>query len=118
VWAWLERWRTARRKAAAARRDRREAAALLDALFFQRPEVLAQGRLAPHHRARVNLLEIRRGADGAVIRILLGIVRHPKSHPLQTRGEEVLELLEYRPSEGRLEIVGSRNLTRRPFPGI
>jgi hypothetical protein len=46
--------------------------------------------------------------------LLFGIVRHPKTHPLAPRGEEVLELLEYRPREETLEVTGGANLSRRP----
>ena len=110
---WLERIRQALRGAAVRRRRRREAESLLDELFDSRPGVLEQGRLKPHHRHRVSVLEWTEGADGRIAVLVLGIVRHPKAHPLQPRGEDVLEILEYEPEAGRLRNVGSRNITRR-----
>ena len=101
----LARWNARRRALAAAR-------AALDELFTRRPELLAAGRLKPHHRGRATILEFECEADGDVRRVLFGIVRHPKAHPLAPRGDEVLELLEYHPLEGTLAVVGSRNLTR------
>jgi hypothetical protein len=101
----LARWNARRRALSAAR-------AALDELFALRPELLAEGRLKPHHRGRATILEHKLDADGRVRRVLFGIVRHPKSHPLAPRGDEVLELLEYRPLDGTLAVVGSRNLTR------
>lgn len=85
----------------------------LEELFTHKPQVLSQGRLKRHHAARINLLEVDLGPDGSAERVLFGIVRHPKTHPLAPRGEEVLELLEYRPGEDSLEVVGGANLTRR-----
>ena len=110
---WIERLRLSVQGAMARRRQRREADALLDGLFSSRPEVLDQGRLKPHHRHRVSVLEVIPDEEGRISRLVLGIVRHPKAHPLQPRGEDVLEILEYRPAEGHLEVMGSRNLTRR-----
>lgn len=101
-------WRTRRSEAKRLTRARRE----LDELFFRRPEVLAGGRLKPHHRGRATILEIEEGKDGAVERILFGIVRHPKPHPLAPRGDDVLELIEYWPRENRLTVAGSKNLRR------
>jgi hypothetical protein len=98
------------------RRLHREADRLLDELFSSRPAALAQGRLAPRHRRRISVLEVSVDADGAVDALLLGIVRHPRAHPLATRGEEVVELLLYRPRAGSLENVGSRNLSRTRGP--
>ena len=103
----LARWNARRRALAAAR-------AALDDLFARRPELLAAGRLKPHHRGRATILEFEPEVDGSVRRVLFGIVRHPKSHPLAPRGDEVLELLEYAPHEGTLKVIGSRNLTRHP----
>jgi hypothetical protein len=111
--SWIERLRLSAQGVLSRRRRRRQADALLDELFFSRPEVLDQGRLKPHHRQRVSVLEVIPKERGRITRLVLGIVRHPKAHPLQPRGEDVLEILEYRPAEGRLEVLGSRNLTRR-----
>ncbi len=97
----------------AARKRRRRAEILLDHLFAVPNDVLAQGRLRPKHRGRIHLLEIEDDDEGQISRLLLGIVRHPRTHPLAPRGEEVLELLEYRPDEGTLENVGGANLARR-----
>lgn len=88
----------------------------MDELFADRPELLAQARLAPRHRARLILLDVETGEGDAVAAILLGIVRHPKPHPLAPRGDEVLEALVYRPAEGTIEVAASRNLTRRGPP--
>ncbi|MCU0223793.1 MAG: hypothetical protein MUF27_06940 [Acidobacteria bacterium] len=104
----LARWNARRRALAAAR-------AALDELFARRAELLAAGRLKPHHRGRATILEYDVAPDGGVRRVLFGIVRHPKAHALAPRGDEVLELLEYRPPEGTLAVVGSRNLTRDPY---
>ncbi|MCE5245698.1 MAG: hypothetical protein ABFD84_04720 [Candidatus Polarisedimenticolia bacterium] len=88
----------------------------MDELFAERPELLAQARLAPRHRARLILLDVETDERGAVAAVLLGIVRHPKPHPLAPRGDEVLEALVYRPAEGTIEVAASRNLTRRGPP--
>jgi hypothetical protein len=98
------------------RRLRREAERLLDELFSSRPATLAQGRLAPRHRHRISVLEIDVDGQGAVDALLLGIVRHPKSHPMAARGDEVAEVLLYRPREQTLANVGSKNLTRDRDP--
>lgn len=103
---WWRKWRENARR-------RRAAAAALDELFRAHPELLALGRLGAHHRRRVNILEVETSADGEVESILFGIIRHPKAHPLATRGEEVLELLLYCPRRRSLELVGGGNLTRR-----
>jgi hypothetical protein len=108
----IARWRSSRRRRGALRAARRE----LDRLFFETPELLPAARLSPKHRGRVNILESDLDEHGSVTRILFGIVRHPKAHPLAPRGDEVLELIEYLPAENRLGNVGARNLTRRP-PG-
>lgn len=104
--AWWERTRAVRQRRRAGWRE-------LEALFTSKPKVLEQGRLRPHHAGRVNLLETELDDEGNVTRLLFGIVRHPKPHPLAPRGDEVLELLEYRPQEERLEVAGSSNLSRR-----
>lgn len=107
----VERMRRSRRDARLRRAAHRE----LDTLFSSRAELLPQARLSPRHRGRLVVLEADPVPGGeSIARLLLGIVRHPKSHPLAGRGEEVLELLEYRPAEGTLRNVGSRNLTRNP----
>ena len=100
----------ARRRASA--RRLRAARGELDRLFLD-PSLLAQGRLKPHHRHRATILEIEGPGDGPIERVLFGIVRHPRSHPLARRGDDVLELLEYRPAERTLRVVGATNLTRR-----
>ena len=101
----FQRWR--------ARRERRRLIeACLDELF-SRPEVFRQARLRPDHRRRVVVLEDEISMEGVVLRLRLGIVRHPKAHPMQARGEEVLEILDYEPAAATLEVSGSRNLTRR-----
>jgi hypothetical protein len=102
------RWKAWRARAG----QRRAAHRLLDELCTQ-PDVLSQARLRAHHRHRLVILEIEPEL-APIERLRLGIVRHPKSHPLQPRGEEVLEILDYRPGERTLEVVGSRNLTRAP----
>lgn len=106
---WLETWKRWRQSA----RLRRCAQRRLDELFFVHRELLAAGRLEPHHRSRISILEIDPGPDGSVERILFGIIRHPRPHPLAPRGDEVLELLDYFPDQRRLSMAGSRNLTRR-----
>ncbi|MDQ7008317.1 MAG: hypothetical protein Q9Q40_13940 [Acidobacteriota bacterium] len=110
--ALLRAWRRRRRQARLHRCAHRE----LDRLFFERRQVLAAGRLEPRHRSRITLLEVEAGASGEVRRILFGIIRHPRPHPLAPRGDEVLEVLEYLPGRGRLSVAGSRNLTRRGKP--
>ena len=102
---WWTRWRADVQR-------RRAAHAALDELFRDEADLLARGRLAPRHRGRVNILEIEADSSGAITAILFGIVRHPKTHPLAPRGEEVLELLLYRPGDRSLEVVGGKNLTR------
>jgi hypothetical protein len=110
VWRAFTLWRNRRK----AERERRRAGwRALEELFASKPEVLGQGRLKPHHANRVHLLETDLDREGRVVRLLIGIVRHPKSHPLAPRGEEVLELLEYRPNEETLKVTGGANLTRR-----
>jgi len=111
VMGWVERWRSWRRRRALRRRAARE----LDALFRERIELLRAGRLRPHHRSRVHLLEVDPAPDGTPARIRFGIIRHPRPHPLAQRGEEVLEILEYRPAADTLRLLASRNLTRRPL---
>jgi hypothetical protein len=109
-WTGLRRWWARRRE----ERARRQAGwRALEELFGGKPGVLKQGRLKPHHLNRVHLLEVDLDERGEVSRLLFGIVRHPKAHPLAPRGEEVLELLEYRPREETLEVTGGANLTRR-----
>ena len=103
-------WRSHRRKSAELRAARRA----LDALFGERAELLPQARLKPKHRGRAVVLEIEVDGELEASRVLFGIVRHPKAHPMAQRGEEVLELIEYLPAEGRLAVVGARNLTRNP----
>ena len=110
VWRAFTAWR---RRRSAERERRRAGWQALEELFATKPQVLRQGRLKPHHANRVHLLETDLDRHGRVVRLLLGIVRHPKSHPLAPRGEEVLELLEYRPDEETLEVTGGANLTRR-----
>ena len=95
-------------------RERRAAHRVLDTLFAEHAELLPEARLRLHHRHRCTVLEVDRDANGTVERLLFGIVRHPKAHPLAPRGEEVLELIEYCPGAGTLRNVGARNLTRRP----
>lgn len=105
---WRDWWRARRAAAsrlAAARRS-------LDVLFAARPELLARGRLKPHHRGRATILDIETAEGGEIRRILFGIVRHPRPHPLAPRGDEVLELIEYLPGEGDLRVAGSKNLSR------
>jgi len=97
-------WRARRRGLAAARKA-------LDELFAARPDVLEEGRLKPHHRGRATILEYDVDPSGGASRVLFGIVRHPRAHPLASRGDDVLELLEYRPREGTLVVAGSKNLT-------
>lgn len=106
----IARWRTSRRRRSALRAARRE----LDRLFFETPELLPAARLSPKHRGRVSILESDMDEHGSVTRVLFGIIRHPKPHPLAPRGDEVLELIEYLPAERRLGNVGARNLTRQP----
>ncbi len=106
----LRAWKRSRERSL----GRRAAHRALDALFTRHAELLPRARLRRHHRHRCTVLEVDRDAGGGVARILFGIVRHPKAHPLAPRGEEVLELIEYRPAEGSLQNVGARNLTRRP----
>ncbi len=102
--AWWGRRRAARRRDRAARVE-------LDRLFAD-PRRLAAARLAPRHRHRVSLLEVDAAEDGTLVRILFGIVRHPKPHPLAPRGDEVLELIEFVPPDGVPRNVGGRNITR------
>ena len=87
-------------------------AACLDDLFL-RQDLLRQGRLRPDHRRRVVVLEQELDAALTVLRLRLGIIRHPKAHPMQPRGEEVLEILDYDVASGTIEVAGSRNLTRK-----
>jgi hypothetical protein len=110
IWRAFTAWRNRRK---AEREQRRAGWRALEELFASKPEVLRQGRLERHHANRVHLLETELDRDGRVVRLLFGIVRHPKSHPMAPRGEEVLELLEYRPDEETLEVTGGANLTRR-----
>lgn len=99
-----------RRRRAAARLHRAGHAAL-DALFAD-PARLAAVRLRPHHRGRVTLLEVDPAPDGALpARLLFGIIRHPKAHPLAPRGEEVLELIEYEPPDGTPRYAGGKRLS-------
>ena len=109
MWKGLADWWKRRKDA---RRRRALGLEALDRLFLERSELLPQGRLKRRHRNRCNLLEIDLDDGGEVERLLFGIIRHPKTHPLAPRGDEVLELLEYRPREGTLQVAGSRNLTR------
>lgn len=102
---WWRNWRDARRRRRAAERT-------LDELFAD-PALLAEGRLAARHRRRINILQVETDDAGEVVEILFGIIRHPRAHPLASRGEEVLELLRHRPRERTLENVGGANLTRR-----
>ncbi len=108
---WWRNWREDVRR-------RRAAAAALDELFALRRDLLSRGRLRPDHRRRLNVLEVETDASGGITYILFGIVRHPKTHPLAPRGEDVLELLLYRPRESSLEVVGGGNLTRRKRAGV
>jgi hypothetical protein len=110
VWRRLAGWWKQRREERARRSAGWQA---LERLFGEKPAVLSQGRLKPHHLHRVHLLEVDLDDGGVVTRLLFGIVRHPKAHPLAPRGEEVLELLEYRPGEETLEVTGGANLTRQ-----
>lgn len=102
----LRDWRQRRRIDRAARRA-------LDILFSAPNPVLEAGRLRPHHRSRINLLDVESDSQGGPTLIVFGIIRHPRSHPLAPRGEEVLEVLEYRPREQVLTVLGARNITRR-----
>ncbi len=101
----LSRWRHQRRLRSQARRE-------IDRLFAGPPSLLTQARLSRHHRHRIHLLECDARDEGEIERLLLGIIRHPRSHPLAPRGDEVLELIEYFPREGRLKNIGGANLTR------
>jgi hypothetical protein len=94
------------------RRERGAIETCLDALFM-RPELLRQGRLRPDHRRRVVVLEKELDDEQQVKSLRLGIVRHPKAHPMQPRGEEVLEILDYDVVNETIEVAGSRNLTRK-----
>jgi hypothetical protein len=109
VWARLARYWASRREEA---RRRERASRELDRLFDERPDVLREGRLRARHRRRLVILEIEED-EGRISRLRVGIVRHPKAHPMQPRGEEVLEILDYHVEPPRIEVVGSRNLTRR-----
>ena len=102
----LQDWRKRRQTDRAARHA-------LDILFSAPNPVLEAGRLRPHHRRRINLLDVESDSQNRPTLIVFGIIRHPKSHPLAPRGEEVLEVLEYRPREATLKVVGARNITRR-----
>lgn len=82
--------------------------------MFLRRDLLEQARLAPRHRGRVVVLESDVVDPGEVTRVMFGIVRHPKAHPLAPRGEEVLEIIEYDVAAQVLKVVGGRNLTRNP----
>ncbi len=103
---WFARWRERARLERAARAE-------VDALFAD-AGLLDQARLKPRHRHRINVLEIDAAPDGRVARLVLGIVRHPRAHPLATRGDEVVEILEYLPAERRVTVIGARNLSRNP----
>lgn len=81
-------------------------------MLFRDSERLAAVRLRPHHRSRATILEVEPGPGGRPVRIVFGIVRHPKSHPLAARGEDVLELIEYEPP-GAPRVLLGRNLDRR-----
>jgi hypothetical protein len=101
----------------AGRRRRAAAARALDRLFAS-SEAMRRARLAPRHRSRIVVLELDLAGDGSEgpdrpERLRFGIVRHPKRHPLAPRGDEVLEIHDWWPDEGRIECVGSRNLTRQ-----
>ena len=76
-------WRSHRRKSAELRAARRA----LDLLFTDKARLLPQARLEPKHRGRAVVLEIEVDDDLEASRVLFGIVRHPKSHPMQPRGE-------------------------------
>lgn len=95
------------------RRVHRAARHALDVLFSAPNPLLEAGRLRPHHRGRINLLDVESDSQDRPTLIVFGIIRHPKSHPLAPRGEEVLEVLEYRPLVPALTVVGARNITRR-----
>lgn len=101
---WLERRRQKRREAQAIE-------AALDSLF-EKPELLDSARLSRRHRRRLAVLEVAWSDGGAPEEIVLGIIRHPKAHPLAQRGEEVLELLIFRPGDPSLEVARGVNLTR------
>ncbi|MBP7147788.1 MAG: hypothetical protein KBD01_09600 [Acidobacteria bacterium] len=108
----LDRLRGALARRRDAARRLHAARAELDRLFAE-PALLAQGRLKPHHRHRATILEVRGPAGEPIESVLFGIVRHPRPHPLAPRGDDVLELLEYRPAERSLRVVGASNLTRQ-----
>ena len=112
VWRWWSRLREKRARRREERARRQAGWRVLEQLFREKPAVLAQGRLKPRHLNRVHLLEVDLDQHGVVTRLLFGIVRHPKAHPMAPRGEEVLELLDYRPAEETLEETGGANLTR------
>lgn len=126
---WFHRWRDHRLRRRERRRLHAEARRALDELFHSRPGVLQQGRLRPDQRGRCLILEVdpapggggdeglehggaARGNPAPLAAVRFGIVRHPKSHRWAPRGEDVLEVLEYRPRPGTLRLVASRNLTR------
>lgn len=108
----LARWRRRFAQWLAERRLRRRAREALDELFANRPDLLRQARLAPRHRHRLNVLEVEPDSGDGVRAVRFGIVRHPRPHPLAPRGDEVLEIVEYRPAEERLRVIAARNLTR------
>ena len=92
------------------RRLRREAIRRVDEAFAC-PDVLRGTSLRRRHAARWILI----GWDeegGAVTRVDVGIIRHPRPYPFSPQAHKVLETWTYRVSERKFERRAGRNLSR------
>lgn len=96
---WMRRWRL-----------RREAARRV-AEAFASPEALRGTSLRRQHAARWVLLGWEEEA-GRIVRVEIGIIRHPRPYPFSPQSHKVLETYTYHVGERRMERMAGRNLTR------
>lgn len=92
------------------RRLERQARKLLRVLFT-RPELLRGTSLRPHHSGRCVLTDFE-VAEGQLIRIRFGIVRHPRPYAFSRQSHKVIEYYMYDVKTQTLRVVEGHNWTR------
>ncbi len=80
--------------------------------LFDRADLREISSLRPDQRSRATLLGYE--ADGGEIKtIRFGLIRHPQAAGVKGVFNEVIEIYLYTPNQGTVEVIHSRNITKK-----